>query len=416
MKEIVRCDPVQPVGRAVRKVRVEAAEMYGEEEEFFDHLITELGSDPALEKQLLRVRLEIYGQTPKSRNHFDPEDFLDNIYGEKHNMIVMDSNELKDGWKEAINKENPNSEYNWEKVTDELLDIENEFHMDNDDGGVEEDDNSNAKDAIDRDLPKRVLAYSSKKLLRQLSRNLKSSVDGTFKSACSLWKQQFIWMVKDTGYWVPVVFGWLPDKSEISYKVFFHLVQEKMKELGLELKVKSVLCDFEINILKSIDIMLQCPICGCFFHHKQCYQRRVDKKGLKSRYENDERFRSFINETSAVSFLPIADVEDGLKHVERKYNFDDEKAQVFKNEFLAYILNFWINGPIPVRIWNVFGRSTDITNNAQEGYNSKFNKELNVTHPSPGVLICNLKSQIVLAEDKFVRIKGGLKKPAQRKT
>ena len=38
------------------------------------------------------------------------------------------------------------------------MDIENEFHMDNDDGEVEEDDNSNTKDAIDRDLPKRVLA------------------------------------------------------------------------------------------------------------------------------------------------------------------------------------------------------------------------------------------------------------------
>ena len=198
-------------------------------------------------------------------------------------------------------------------------------------------------------------------------------------------------MVKDSGYWVPVVFGWLPDKSETSYKVFFHMIQNKMRELGLELKVKSVLSDFELNILKSLDVMLHCPILGCFFHHKKCFQRRVDRKGLKTRYENDEYFRRFINETSAISLLPIADVEEGLKHVDKKYNFEDNKAQDFKKDFLKYILSFWINGPIPVRIWND-------------------------THPSHGVLLCNLKSHMVLAEDEFVRIIGGLKKPAQRKT
>ena len=223
-------------------------------------------------------------------------------------------------------------------------------------------------------------------------------------------------MVKDNGYWVPVVFGWLPDKSETSYKVFFYMIEKKLEEMGLELKVRSVLCDFELNIMKSIDMMLQVPIMGCFFHHKKCFQRRVEKKGFKTRFENDEKFNKFIAEISSISFLPISDVQDGLKHVDSKFTFDDEKAQKFKDDFIEYVQKFWIDGPIPVRIWNVFGRSEDTTNNAQEGYNSKFNKELNVTHPSPGVLLCHIRSQIVLSEDKFVRILGGLKKPAQRKT
>ena len=79
-------------------------------------------------------------------------------------------------------------------------------------------------------LPKRVLAFSSQKLLKQLSRGLKSSVDGTFKSSCNLWKQHLIRMVKDNGYWVPVVFGWLPDKSETSYKVFFYMIEKKLEK------------------------------------------------------------------------------------------------------------------------------------------------------------------------------------------
>ena len=163
------------------------------------------------------------------------------------------------------------------------------------------------------------------------------------------------------------------------------MIEKKLEEMGLELKVRSVLCDFELNIMKSIDMMLQVPIMGCFFHHKKCFQRRVEKKGFKTRFENDEKFNKFIAEISSISFLPISDVQDGLKHVDSKFNFDDEKAQKFKNDFIEYVQKFWIDGPIPVRIWNVFGRSEDTTNNKQEGYNSKFNKELNVTHPSPGV-------------------------------
>ena len=56
MKCIVRSDPVQPVGKAIRKIREDAAKRYVADEEFYCHLVAELGTDSALEKQLLRVR------------------------------------------------------------------------------------------------------------------------------------------------------------------------------------------------------------------------------------------------------------------------------------------------------------------------------------------------------------------------
>ena len=66
---------------------------------------------------------------------------------------------------------------------------------------------------MSKDLPKRVLIFNSEKLLKQLTKNKKTSVDGTFKSSCRLWKQMFVWMVKQNGYWTSVVWGWLPDKK-----------------------------------------------------------------------------------------------------------------------------------------------------------------------------------------------------------
>ena len=53
--------------------------------------------------------------------------------------------------------------------------------------------------------------------------------------------------------------------------------------------------------------------------------------------------------------------------------FEDEKAEEFKANLIKYMRDFWINGCLPPRVWNTFGRSEDLTNNNQEGYNSKFN-------------------------------------------
>ena len=35
--------------------------------------------------------------------------------------------------------------------------------------------------------------------------------------------------------------------------------------------------------------------------------------------------------------LPIEDIENGLKYLDEKYEFDDEKVSDFKNSFVDYI-------------------------------------------------------------------------------
>ena len=145
------------------------------------HRIAELGCDAALEKQLLRVRQEIYGPTPKSRLHFDPNIFLENIYENKNTVTVMDSDELDGDWNSKIARKNTNSEYSWDRLTNDIRDIENLYHEESDEIDTPEEED-----------PETERAFSSLKLLKHLSRGLKSSVDGTFKSSCNLWKQHFI--------------------------------------------------------------------------------------------------------------------------------------------------------------------------------------------------------------------------------
>ena len=73
-------------------------------------------------------------------------------------------------------------------------------------------------------------------------------------------------MVKFCGHWIPCILGWLPDKTEESYRVFILLVKKALKELGLSMDVKSVIMDFEIAMLKAVDGMVEGDIESCFFN------------------------------------------------------------------------------------------------------------------------------------------------------
>ena len=234
MKEIVRKEPHKPVTEAVRSVRQMYSEKYDDEDDFFDQLMAELGPDKPLEKQLLRVRKEIIGKTPTNRDRFDANYFLRRVYGKDHNIVTIDSNKLEPGWRNKIAKKNPNSKYNWSKLGDDLRDHEEtengeevtiEDCVDEEEEHFDEEtemlDEPEYTDTSAKDLPKRVLGFTSKKLLKLFGKHLKSSLDGTFKSASFLWGQSFIWMVKYLGHWIPVVHAWLPDKSLESYKVSF---------------------------------------------------------------------------------------------------------------------------------------------------------------------------------------------------
>ena len=171
---MIRKDPVQSCGKVVRTVRIEAADEFGDDETFYQHLVAELGTDSAIEKQLLRVRAEVIGPTPRSRSHFHPEDFLDRIYGDRNDVIVCDSDKLDVDWRVNIDKVNANSEHDWSKLTDEMRNIEEEYHQvdDGDEFDISQNEiNDEEKDVLNKDLPKRVLAYTTKKLLKELANN-----------------------------------------------------------------------------------------------------------------------------------------------------------------------------------------------------------------------------------------------------
>ena len=205
----------------------------------------------------------------------------------------MDSDALEDDWENEIKNINPNTKYRWEKEDeeeeegDDEEEEEEEDEKDKDYDNVDENENEPTKKK-----PKRVfVSLLNQEVANTTIKKSKKFCVWNFKSSCKLWKQSFIWMVKQRGYWVPVCWGWLPDKTLTSYKVFFLLIQKQMAKLGPDLYVQSVTSDFELNIMKSVDEMLGADILGCFFHLKKALKTKVDKKGFKSNYDNDPIFR-----------------------------------------------------------------------------------------------------------------------------
>ena len=67
----------------------------------------------------------------------------------------------------------------------------------------------------------------------------------------------------------------------------------------------------------------------------------------------------------ALAHLPLEDLSDGIKHIEEKFAFEDDKGKEFKLYFIQYIKDFWVNGYYPPQVWNCFQRSNDMTNNNQ---------------------------------------------------
>ena len=59
-------------------------------------------------------------------------------------------------------------------------------------------------------------------------------------------------MLKFGDQWIPVCYGLLPSKSMESYKIFFFLIKKELAKRNLLMKMKKILCDFEIAIQKPV--------------------------------------------------------------------------------------------------------------------------------------------------------------------
>ena len=239
----------------------------------------------------------------------------------------------------------------------------------------------------------RVLSISSSFCLDLLGLCTTASVDGTFIIAPTNWSQMFIQMAMYDDKFVPVSFGFLPNKTEASYKLFFAMLQLELDNRKIKSSLKKIMVDFEIGIQKAILSVFDVEILACFFHFSQCLWKRVQAGSMSVLYDEDENFRAFIRSCISLPMLKLEDLQDTIEEL-RATDFDDDEKDKLKNEFMDYIQEVWVDGIYPPQTWCCFSRKEDNTNNPQEAYNGVLNRLLQVAHPNPCLLLTKLVAEL----------------------
>ena len=128
---------------------------------------------------------------------------------------------------------------------------------------------------------RRVILMSTKDCLKNLANAKTICGDGTFKITPAPWKQVMIIsaeIIEDV--WVPVAFGYLPDKKKDTYNMFFGLLKEALTKNGFELSAQYFMRDFETNLRNCAKDKLEIDILGCHFHYAKCMWKRVQANNL----------------------------------------------------------------------------------------------------------------------------------------
>ena len=123
MKEKMRANPDHPVNEAIRAVKFEYAQRFSDSP-LLPEIVADLGSQSSLEQMCLRVRQAVIGKSPKGRDEWEPEKYLEGVYGEEHGAMVLDSSKLPDNWEQRIQGINDQTVYNWANLNNIEMEAE----------------------------------------------------------------------------------------------------------------------------------------------------------------------------------------------------------------------------------------------------------------------------------------------------
>ena len=345
-----------------------------------------------IESTLNQFRTKLLGSLPATREDFDPSILLGKVEGGEK-IITLDSmKDLKEDWhKEDLRR---------------AVGLHQEI---NDDGAVISETVDPIEDQVVRN-PARVLIFTTSLLLSLLAVCKMGSVDGTFKSMTKKWRQLFVFMVNYRGAFIPIAFGWLPNKAPVSYHIFLYLLLSKFLEQSATVsdnfgssicRLRKVCLDFEESIHVAFERFFKLK--GCFFHFSKAIWRRVRKLKLVRAYMNDKKFKTFVRSLVAIPFLPLNQIREALRSLAVTEFPRELESSKFK--LIEYLEKVWLVGKFPPKMWNLWGKSKELTNNRNEGYNSRVNKIVASYHPNPWILLNKVIKELLKAETDAIYIK-----------
>lgn len=234
-------------------------------------------------------------------------------------------------------------------------------------------------------------------------------MDGNFAMAPNIFKQIYVIRVPFGDTAVTSVYALLPNKTRATYEELFQAIVDKCADLNYYINVQTVVTDFEDGVLRAVLAVFGRDVesKGCFYHLTQSTWRKIQELGLGTQYNINAEFRLFCGMIDALAFLPLEDVDEGMRYLKTVIPQDPPEAEELLMYFdCTYVIGSFrlIQQPVamssdalmPLRmrhvppmfaphLWNVHDATMNNnarTNNICEGWNNKFFNLVGHYHPS----------------------------------
>ena len=258
----------------------------------------------------------------------------------------------------------------------------------------------------------KIITLATDKMLERLSTANIWYIDGTFKFCPSLFYQLFTINIFVEEQQVPAVYMLLPGKSRLIYDKAFLSLKQAMQERDLDFEPLEILVDFELALHQSIRLHFPGTLIrSCYFHFNQALWIWVQINGHSVLYKENEPFRSFIQCSSAIPFLPVSYLRLAWRGLKSSV---PEQPQY--SDFIAYFERTWIYGVLPLKMWNQYDNAGPRTNNNLESWHNRLNRLAMKSHPNFFEMIELLKNEEATTEVSVTKLRSGaLPRPKKKK-
>lgn len=264
----------------------------------------------------------------------------------------------------------------------------------------------------------KILVFATDAALERLCASQTVYMDGTFYTCPRLFHQLFTFHVEAYGKMFPLMFAFLPDKSQATYQRLFQIVKERAQAHGLEFSPSRIQTDYEQAII--VAVRQEFPgtrISGCLFHFGQALWRKIQGLGGAAEYQNSAESRQYLRRCSALAFVPLQKLDDAWVDLQA-----DAPDSPMCRAFADYFVQTWMDdiaSRFPRTMWNHFDNMTEHsvrTNNSLESWHRWLKGMVTTSHPHIFKMLITLRKEQerIEAELRMLRLGQNTRRP--RKT
>lgn len=164
---------------------------------------------------------------------------------------------------------------------------------------------------------KRIIIYSSRKMMDFLCRSTLWILDGTFKIVPSQFQQLYAIhgnVMSNRKTTVPLLFALCTNKDKNTYNKLFEFIIEYSNDNNILLNVQNCVMDFELAAIQCCRQHFDgIKLNGCHFHLAQIIYRQIQTNGLTVMYGKNIRFALEMKSLLALSFLSPSEIPEYFK-------------------------------------------------------------------------------------------------------